>query len=251
MIINAPRTEQLPALRSLWQQAFGDTDTFLDAFFSTAYAPDHCRAITAGTQVHAALYWLDCTCGTRRYAYLYAIATDAALRGRGLCHRLMDDTHRHLRAQGYAGALLVPATPTLFALYRSMGYTAELPCHTFTCDAAPSPISLYRIHAAEYTRRRAALLPDTALAWSRQSMAFLEATHTLYAGDSFLAAVRREGDTLVGAELLGDLAAAPQLVRALSCRTGRFRTVGTDTPLALYHPFSPTPAPTHLGFAFD
>ena len=33
----------IPGLRELWKKAFGDTDEFLDLFFSTAYSPDRCR----------------------------------------------------------------------------------------------------------------------------------------------------------------------------------------------------------------
>ena len=36
MTFDYPTPQQLPGLRQLWQQVFGDTDEFLDAFFSTA-----------------------------------------------------------------------------------------------------------------------------------------------------------------------------------------------------------------------
>ena len=38
MIIKAPQVSNIPALRALWKDAFGDTDTVLDAFFQTAFS---------------------------------------------------------------------------------------------------------------------------------------------------------------------------------------------------------------------
>ncbi len=32
-------------LRRLWQQAFGDSDETLDAFFATGFSPDRCHYI--------------------------------------------------------------------------------------------------------------------------------------------------------------------------------------------------------------
>ena len=60
MIINAPDSAQIPALRRLWQQAFGDSEQFLDIFFETAYSPDRCRCVIVDDQLAAALYWFDC-----------------------------------------------------------------------------------------------------------------------------------------------------------------------------------------------
>ena len=39
MTIKHPTPELIPLLRTLWKQAFGDDDRFLDKFFSTAFSP--------------------------------------------------------------------------------------------------------------------------------------------------------------------------------------------------------------------
>jgi len=41
-----PQPNHQPALRRLWQAAFGDEDDFLDLFFGLAYDPQRCRCIT-------------------------------------------------------------------------------------------------------------------------------------------------------------------------------------------------------------
>ena len=102
MTIDAPRQEQIGQLRLLWKEAFGDTDAFLDSFFAIAFACDRCRCVTEDSRVTAALYWFDCSCGGKKMAYLYAVATAKDRRGSGLCRALLEDTHAHLKKKGYA-----------------------------------------------------------------------------------------------------------------------------------------------------
>ena len=70
MEICNPAPTQRPALRALWQEAFGDSDAFLDSFFSTSFCPHRCRCILSDDQSAAALYWFDCSLGGEKYAYL-------------------------------------------------------------------------------------------------------------------------------------------------------------------------------------
>ena len=51
MSVTYPNENLIPGLRNLWKKAFGDTDEFLDLFFSTAYAPGRCRCIADGEEV--------------------------------------------------------------------------------------------------------------------------------------------------------------------------------------------------------
>lgn len=118
MRIDKPTKDAIPALRALWKEAFLDTDAFIDLFFRTAFSPDRCRCITEGEEILAALYFFDAEADGRRIAYLYAIAARKAHRGKGLCRMLMEDTHRYLFREGYAGALLVPGSASLFAFMK-------------------------------------------------------------------------------------------------------------------------------------
>ena len=132
MTIDAPKTSHIPALKQLWQEAFGDDDAFLESFFSVAFSPNHCRCLFLSGQVAAALYWFDCSWKEEKVAYIYAVATDKAFRGRGLCSALMKDTHKHLFSQGYRGAALVPGNQGLFQLYaadrRAADHSQYLSC---------------------------------------------------------------------------------------------------------------------------
>lgn len=249
MNIDYPTRAQIPALRKLWKQAFGDTDTFLDLFFSTAYAPRRCRCTNAQGQTVAALYWFDCTAGDETYAYLYAVATDPAFRGQGLCRQLMEDTHDLLKEQGYAGAVLVPGEPGLFAMYEKMGYTDLSGADCFSVSAG-TPIPLRQITPEEYAAARRALLPPGGIQQEGENLRFLSSYANFYTGKGFVLAAVTEETHLQCTELLGDRTAAAGIVAALGMQTGTFRVPG-ESRFSMYHPLKDIPAPGYFGLAFD
>jgi len=252
MRIDYPRQEQIPLLKSLWRQAFGDEDAFLDAFFGDVFAPDRCRCVTEGSEVTAALYWLDCALEDRPMAYLYAVATAKKYRGRGHCRALMADTHKLLQELGYAGAILVPGEPGLFQMYRGMGYEVCSRVRQWTCGPADRAMALREVDGAEYARLRRQYLPAGGVVQERENLALLQVTARLYAGEQvLLCAAGAPTGNLVCAEFLGDPAAAGQVLAALQCRRGTFRGPGNDRDFAMYRPFSPGKAPEYFGLAFD
>ena len=94
MIADYPALHQIPQLRILWKEAFGDSDVFLDAFFEYGFSPRRCRCMTEAGEVVTALHWFEASYDGQRFAYLYAVATAAACRGRGLFSALLADTKR-------------------------------------------------------------------------------------------------------------------------------------------------------------
>ena len=120
MTIKHPTPADIPQLRQLWQQAFGDEDNFLDLFFDTAFSPERSMCLFAGDTCAAALYWFDCSYPHGKLAYIYAVATHPNHREQGLCRQLMAQTHQLLTRRGYAGTVLVPGEPGLFAMYAKM-----------------------------------------------------------------------------------------------------------------------------------
>lgn len=251
MIIDAPRREQIPAMRTLWREAFGDTEEFLDDFAATALSADRSRVAVIDGQVAGALYWFDCTCRGRRVAYLYAVATGKAFRRRGVCHNLMENTLEHLKRRGYAGAMLVPESDDLVRFYETMGYRPCTTIRSFVCSAAGEPVQLYPVDKIQYARLRRVLLPEGGVIQEQENLDFL-ITHTrLYAGTGFLLAARKTGQKLEGLELLGDPAVAPGILTALGCGEGTFRTPGLGQPFAMYCPLSEDAPPAYFGLAFD
>lgn len=253
MNIDKPNPTQNPALRHLWKEAFGDTDAFLDTFFSTAFSEERCRLVTIEEDVAAALYWFDCLYMNRSVAYVYAVATAKAYRGQGICHKLMADTISHLKKLGYMGVLLVPGSKALFSFYESMGFQTCSSVKKTDCDAACDGIDLERIDISTYQKLRRQYLPTGGVIQEKENLTFFQTMSNFYAGPDFLLAAYIQGNTLCGTELLGNAAAAPNIVKALDCKKGSFRTPGEGTAFAMYLSLNPDslPAPTYFGLAFD
>lgn len=256
MIINTPEMSQSPELRGLWKEAFGDTEDFLNDFRRTAFDANRCRCVVVDGKMAASLYWFDCLCMEKRIAYIYAVATAKAYRGQGICHNLMENTHRHLSELGYEGAIVVPGSGGLFRFYEGMGYRVCSTVRELSCIAAVGDIkelSLRSIGKEEYARLRRQFLPKGGVVQEKENLDFLQTQAQLYAGSGFLLAARREDDTLVGVELLGNETRTPEIVSALGCMHGTFRVPGEGKPFAMYYSLTndTQPVPTYFGLAFD
>lgn len=251
MTIDCPYPSHVGALRTLWRQAFGDPEEFLDLFFEAAFDPGRCRCVRENGQVTAALYWFDCRCRGQKLAYIYAVATERSHRGRGHCTRLMEDTHRFLKGGGYAGAVLVPGEPELFAMYRKMGYETCCGIRETACQAGEEPLALTRMDTAGFDLLRNFLLPKGAVEQPGENLRLLDALGEFYEAEGVCAWVTRLPDGSVSGELLGDASLAPGLVKGLGAKRGVFRAPGNDRAFAMYCPFTDDPAPAYFGLAFD
>ena len=251
MIIKQPIQEEIPQLRQLWKKAFGDTDAFLDIFFSAAFAPERCRCALVEGVVAAALYWFSCESNGQPVAYIYAVATAEEFRGQGLCRQLMADTHRHLKDLGYAGAVLVPGDAGLRKMYGTMGYEDMTTNKKFSCLAGEA-VHLEEIGAEQYAALRWELLPANSVVQEGENLRFLEGIARFYRGEECLLCAVKDGDKLTVPEILGNAAAAPGIVATLDCEYGTFTAPGEEEPFAMGIAFAPDfQKPRYFAFAFD
>lgn len=247
-----PEKEEIRQLLQLWKAVFGEYGGFWELFLETGFQPSHCRCILENNQVLAGLYWFDCSCGTDKIAYIYAVATDPVHRGKGLCRMLMADVHALLEAQGYSSVMLVPAEDGLREMYRKMGYEDCTGIGSLSCRAGEIPAEIRNICIEEYTALRRQLLPKKAVLQEGLQLSFLAAQAQLFAGADFLLAAWLEGDTLHGMELLGNTNAAPGILRALGCDNGIFQIPGRGKSFAMIHRLHEEAiTPEYFGFSFD
>lgn len=232
MIIDHPRREELRQLGHIWKEAFGDTDAFLEGFYHKGFSASRCRCVYLDGTPVSVLYWFDCAWEGKRIAYLYAVATDKAYRGRHLAGALLEDTHRHLKALGYAGAILVPGSESLFAFYAPYGYKPCCPMEEKTVAAAQAPARLRRITPEDFEALREGLLPAGGV--SQTGAAYLATYAGLYAGEGWLLAATREEETLLIHEYLGKEALLPAIIRALDAKKGILRSPGGSVDTAMY-----------------
>lgn len=244
MNIDHPKREQIPQLRRLWKEAFGDEDAFLDHFYSKAFSPDRCLCATIDAEVAAMAYWFDC----REYAYIYAVATAKKHRGKGISHVLMARIHEILTARGYAGCILVPGEESLRKFYADMGYENCGGVAEFDA-AATAPLPLRKLEIEEYAALRRQYLPEGGVIQEGVNLDFLACwAHFYEAPNAVLAAIWEEG-TLLVPELLGDVQAAGSIVAALGADTGWFRSPG-EKPFAMHRPLNCNTPPKYFAFCF-
>lgn len=234
--------------RALWKQAFGDSDAFLDDFFTVGYAPDCCGSIYDGENLVAAAYWFEMAMQEKKLAYIYAVATDESYRRQGYCHRLLQSIHQTLQDNGCDGAVLVPADAGLAKFYGSMGY---LPfgkiCHKAVKAAGKT--ELQQLTAEEYCLRRRQYLPEGGIEPGRKMLEFLGTFADFYAGDGFVCCAVE--DFLP--EFLGQEENLPAIVAALGLESARVRLAGGNEDFAMYLPLSQKgkDVPAYFSLALD
>ena len=238
-------------LLALWKQVFPGDDGFWERFFDCVYEESHCLTLEAEGQLRAALYWFDCDCGGP-WAYIFAVATHPSHRGRGLCRKLMEKTHTHLKALGYRGALLVPAEEGLRRMYGKLGYREGTRLDVFSGEASETPIPLRSLTPEDYLLARREFLPTGSVLQQKETFTLLARTGIrFYAGEGFLLAGEFGPEAHV-LEYLGDKSKAPGALAALGCAKGSFRSPVGQTPFAMVHPFrEEAPLPEYFAFAFD
>lgn len=250
MTIDKPSSVHRHGLRLLWQEAFGDPEQSIDAFFETAFSPERCRCVFRWETVAAALYWLDCSCNGKKIAYIYAVAVGKEFRGQGLCKALMEDTHRHLLQAGYELAVLVPSDVGLRQMYGKLGYEnfGGMDCiHAVAGEKIP----LRPLDAVEYGTLRKSLLPEGGILQEGVTLEYLGKFAQFYAGEDFLACCAIENGKLRCLELLGNTQKASGIVAAHGAQEGTFRIPG-KSPFAMCLPLKQRlVCPGYFGLALD
>ena len=255
----SPEEKHIPSMRSLWKEAFGDSDEFLNSFFKTAFSPARCRVAVRENEVLGALYIFDCEYQNKKIAYIYAVATRKNARGQGICKELMIDTHKYLFDSGYAGAILVPSEPSLFGVYEKLGYRTCSDIGEFCAEASDETVRISKIEKSEYIDNRRLFLPPNSVVQENRGVEFLATYASFYKGRDFLLAAYKADEKLHGIELLGNIDAAPAILRALGCEKGFFRVPPRESermaktcPFAMYFSLDKTtPSPEYFGIAFD
>ncbi|MBQ2251512.1 MAG: GNAT family N-acetyltransferase [Clostridia bacterium] len=115
--------KDLPCVKGLWQEIFGDDEGFIDRFYSAFPVKDNTLVAKDGEKVVGVVNALDCKlrykneifCGK----YIYALAVSEKYRGRGIARELLET------AEEGSFVLLVPETPDLFDMYAHLGYTEK------------------------------------------------------------------------------------------------------------------------------
>lgn len=249
--------EDIPELRELWKEAFGDSDAYLDTFFSVAFSSRRCRVAVGNGQIMGALYWFPCTCRGQSLAYVYAVATRRDCQGKGVATALMEDLNKDLEMSGISGIILVPGSTELVRFYAKRGYR---PCANqgrirAIADGLRTPIKM--VSPRRYGELRKDLLPLNGVVQEGVNLDFLAQNVNLYAGKDFLlAAVRQPDGTVLGLELLSKtpMKHIPGILKTLKAEEGVFHVpYEKGRPFALFRPLKDWEGevPGYFAFAFE
>ena len=119
MKILHPDASHLSALEELWEEAFGERDTYFDDFFAKHFKPQNSLIALEGDEVLAMLHTVKTAVQGMPARYLYAVATKRAFRGRGIFTAL----HQALSAEcGQEVFFLIPEEESLRGFYHRFGY---------------------------------------------------------------------------------------------------------------------------------
>ena len=210
-------TKDIPALVSLWTSVFGDSPQLADTFFrllpgtGTCLVAEEnstvCGMASIPTDFRVFLEERSIPC-----AYLYAVAVEPSLRGRGLGSGLSKAAADLGRRIGAELICTLPASESLYAMYeKAIGTRYCLTRSRIHIPAGPSSeayCSLTAADPAEYNRKRESLLSGQPhLSVSDSSIAFLKALCEengggLFVSDQCAAAYYTEGNALHFSELL-------------------------------------------------
>ena len=125
-----PGPSDVPALKALWEEVFGDGPKYIDLFFDRMFRPEDyvllCGRDGDGSESilsMASLLPVDLVSDGERFpvSYLYGMATRPSEQGKGYGLKLLDFAAEYCRENGKAGIALQPAGTGLLYFYKKAG----------------------------------------------------------------------------------------------------------------------------------
>ncbi len=104
-MLTTPTPSDIPALKTIWHNVFGDDLADIDRFFQTLYANKNTLIWKDSDKLVSMLYMLP----YEHNVYLYALATLPEYRGCGIMKKLINEACQRAAKQGAKGVFLIPA----------------------------------------------------------------------------------------------------------------------------------------------
>lgn len=111
----------MPEIYKNWEESFGDTKEEITAFFEAFAGKVRVCVLRKDGSVVAQLCLLPVKLLGHEAEYMYAVTTNRAHRGEGLCTILLKEVSRILKEEGKCG-VLVPANTELQGFYKRRGF---------------------------------------------------------------------------------------------------------------------------------
>jgi len=203
------RDEDIPALVELWHRVFGDPESLIKGFFRLLPAMGAGHLAELDGQIVGAAYMLrgmDHVKGNKltRCAYIYAVATDEAYRGRGIGAALTKAAAESAKQWQAQFISTLPAEDSLYKWYDELLGVKPVLYRTRRELESKAILPCRKVSASEYLIRREAILRNRehlSVSWhvaEFQRLLCEEYGGGLYLGDGFAGfAYLEEGKAMI------------------------------------------------------
>jgi|WetSurMetagenome_2_1015567.scaffolds.fasta_scaffold325293_1 hypothetical protein len=125
-MIREASEQDIPQLKQLFKVCFGDTDAFLDLFFTEYFPNTTCMVAIRDERIASMLFLCPAKMmdedSLRLLYYVYACGTLPEYRQLGIMDQLLQISHAFAKQQDAWGLLLVPANEHLSTYYGRLGF---------------------------------------------------------------------------------------------------------------------------------
>lgn len=219
-MISFATIQELNEIKAIWRECFGDTDAYIDFFFTNHCIEEETLIYKEDGKVIGMLNLLPATLtladGAIPVRYVYAVATLPQYQGRGVARELLSTANKILGEQGIA-TVLVPASEGLFRYYERHGYQTlfHIKEYQFSCQEAQEEsreviaasirdehlkhdVSLLEVSSGEYKRLRDHHFEGPGyLKWSEAEIAYAIKENALLGGKTKKVVVKHHEDILM------------------------------------------------------
>lgn len=162
---------EIPQQKELWKKCFGDPTAYIDIFYQKFCSAEQVLVVEDDGEIDSMAAMLPSTVqlpdGSEiKVGYVYALATNPYLQGKGHARQLLKYADEYLQSKGCKAMVLVPASPSLHRFFDAIGMEecfetrkVEMLTSNFTGDiegASMTPIS-----PSEYNEIRESYLMGT------------------------------------------------------------------------------------------
>ena len=253
----------IPQLKALWKQGFGDSDEDIQKFFNTVWPNAGGFCADEEGKLLAMVFALPVTLAaageTKKAVYLYALTTHERHRRQGICKKLLAYAEKELKKKYVSCMLLVPASDQLAAYYEGLGFTQTPSVQLMDMQEQKPAGEAQEISAQAYAGLRETILFEIPHVQYDKTLLDYEACHykfyQLQIANSFgCAAVCAKDGGCVVDELLPDAAFLPALATAVPADRWYVKCPGQTNAFAMVkwlEEEDPAYSPVYLAFSFD
>ena len=119
--------EKTAKIKQLWQEAFGDSDEFIDTFLHRFHTPERMYTLWNGDQLLSMLHLLPFSINGTEVGYIYGVATSPTERGRGHATRILKEAIEQAHNKKLGALVTIPADESLRHYYAKFGFTGRHP----------------------------------------------------------------------------------------------------------------------------